>query len=231
MGQIHQLRARDRAAHQRGRNPPSCIVVQLHGLAQHGTGLGHRSRPEVCEYLGTQPLEAGLFPEGLEGRQGKLFQILGRPRGEGTSGRDRPTVHPDHPANQFGMPIEDDADRGVGSAVRDEDHRLAVRIRGVGDDPLERCHLIVEGPGGSFEVCLLEAGKGDREGAEAPGGEVFHDCVPCPGTQPVSRDQDDGRVGRVVLVGRVGGHAAILAGLVDNGVSPFLTGSAREVGT
>ncbi|WFR71247.1 hypothetical protein P9209_18810 [Prescottella defluvii] len=116
-------------------------------LAQHGTGFWNGPGSKALESLSAQALEAGLLPERVEGRQGKLVQILGRIRSEDTAGRDGPTIDPHHSADKFRMPIEYKAYRRVGAAVRHDDYRLGLGSLSLGHSLLDRRRLVIERPG------------------------------------------------------------------------------------
>src|SRR5699024_1734307 len=111
---IQDLRARDRAAHQCGRDGAAGVVGELDGLAKHRAGLGDGPGAETLQYLGAQSVQARLLAEDVERWKRKLRLLLWEIWGEGGSGRHRPGVDPHCPMNEFGMPVEDE----TGGCVR-----------------------------------------------------------------------------------------------------------------
>lgn len=67
-GQVQHLRARDRTAHQGGRDGGAGVVGQLDGLSEDGPRLGDRPGAEPVEDLGAQAVEARLLREEVERR-------------------------------------------------------------------------------------------------------------------------------------------------------------------
>src|SRR5699024_12722588 len=101
---LQDLRARDRAAHQCGRDGVAGVVGELDGLAKHRAGLGDGPGAETFQYLGAQSVQACLLLEGVERWKRKLRLLLWEVWGECASGPHRPVVDPHCSVKRFGIP-------------------------------------------------------------------------------------------------------------------------------
>lgn len=208
-GQLHHLLARHRAAHESCGNALAGLVHERDRLAEDRGWFRDRPILEPFEIRDAQALETGLLPERVERRERQLVGGVRQVWGEDGPTRDRAGIDPHHLRDAVRIPVENEGDGSVRPTVCDEHHRLVAVLR---DHVADRRSLVIERPREPAWVVTVKAWHRDRHHFGEIGIEVCANVVPCPGSQPVAGDEDDGRRGRRSV------HTITMALLVDRGV-------------